>query len=157
MTGRLAVYSHQQRIEAAIARTAVLSNDAELIADQAKYLCILVSGFIEKSLSEIVLEHARRTGAPTLQKFVEQNTARFTNANTERVLQLLGSFSANWRKAMEAILIDEYKAAFDSVYGLRNQIVHGTSVGVTYVRVKDYFNAIKYIIERIQDLCIPDK
>lgn len=84
MKGRLSIYSHQQRIKTAFARADLLENDSELLADFAKYSCILVSGFIEKSLAEIVLEHTRRVAAPSLQKFVEHNTSRFTNANSEK-------------------------------------------------------------------------
>jgi len=157
MTGRAAIHSHRQRIEAVFARSTALSYDPELLADQAKYLCVLVSGFIEKALSEIVLEHARRTGAPSLQRFVEKNTARFTNANSEKVLQLLGSFDPDWRHAMESILVDKYKDSFDSVVSLRHQIAHGSSVGITYARIKTHFETIIEVIEHIQALCIPDR
>lgn len=157
MTGRLAIHSHRQRIEAVFKRSAAISEDTELLADHAKYLCVLVSGFIEKALSEIVLEHSRKVGAPSLQRFVEKNTARFTNANSERVLQLLGSFDPDWQRTMESILVDKYKDAFDSVLSLRHQIAHGSSVGVTYTRIKDYFESIIAVIEEIQDLCIPAK
>lgn len=154
--GRAAIYRHRQRIEAAFLRSKSASHDVELHADHAKYLCVLVSGFIEKSLSEIALEHARRVGPPSLQRFVERNTSRFANANTEKVLQLLGSFDPDWRNHLEHVLVDERKDALDSVVGLRHQIAHGRSVGVTHVRIKEYFGAIVKTIEDIQDLCIPN-
>ena len=156
MTGRVAIHSHRQRIEAVFARSNTLSDETELLADHARYLCVLVSGYIEKAMAEIVLEHARRASAPSLQKFVERNTARFTNANSEKILQLLGSFDLDWRNAMESVLVDRNKDAFDSVVSLRHQIAHGSSVGVTYARIRDYFDAIVDVIDRIQDLCIPD-
>lgn len=154
--GRAAIYSHQKRIQTAFARASLLRDDQELLADFAKYLCIIVSGFIEKSLMEIVLEHARRTGAPSLQKFVEHKTSRFTSANSENILKLLGSFDSHWRSQVEKLLIDEYKAAFDSIVDLRHQIAHGKSVGVTYVRVNKYFRDVIFMIDRIQNICIPD-
>jgi hypothetical protein len=157
MTGRAAIHAHQQRIEAVFARATALANDPELLADHAKYLCVLVSGFIEKSLSEVVLEHARRTGAPSLQRFVEATTARFTNAKSAKVLQFLATFDPDWRRLVEGVLVDEYKDAFDSVVALRHQIAHGSSVGVTFVRIKDYFAAIVDVIETIQQTCIPDR
>jgi hypothetical protein len=157
MTGRAAIHSHQQRIEAVFARSVALTQDAELLADHAKYLCVLVSGFIEKSLSEIVLEHARRTGAPSLQRFVEANTSRFTSAKAEKVLQLLAIFDPDWRRQIESTLVDKNKDAFDSVVSLRHQIAHGSSVGITFVRIKDYFESIVDVIELIQQTCIPDK
>lgn len=156
MIGRAAIHSHRQRIEAAFSRSESASHDAELLSDHAKYLCVLVSGFIEKSLTEIALEHARRASGPSVQRFVEKNTTRFTNANAEKVLQLLGSFDPDWRINAERILVDQYKDAFDSVVSLRHQIAHGESVGVTYSRIKNYFEAISEVIDHIQDLCIPN-
>lgn len=156
MTGRAAIHSHRQRIKAAFARSSLASHDSELLADHAKYLCVLVSGFIEKSIAEIVLEHARRVGAPSVQRFVERSTARFTNANSEKILQLLGSFDPDWRNNVESVLVNQYKDAFDSVVSLRHQIAHGSSVGITYIRINDYFEAISKMIDYIQDLCIPN-
>lgn len=158
MSGRDSIHSHCQRIEAAFTRVDNnFPHDAELRADYAKYLCVLVSGFVEKALSEIVLEHARRVGAPTLLRFVEQNTSKFTNANSQKVAQLLGSFDQDWKTAIDKIIVDKYKDALDSIISLRHQIAHGRSVEVTYVRIKDYFKSVAEVIERIQDLCIPDK
>jgi hypothetical protein len=157
MRGRAAIHSHKQRIEDVFTRSKTLADDPEILADYAKYLCVLVSGFIEKSLSAIALEHARRAGAPSLQRFVEANTSRFNNANTEKVLQFLGSFDSDWRRKLEPIIVDQYKSAFDSIVDLRNQIAHGVSVEITYVRIKNYFDVITEAIEIIEQECIPDK
>ncbi|WP_353764469.1 HEPN domain-containing protein [Oceanithermus sp.] len=156
MSGRAAINRHRQRVEAAFGRVNTDTEDLEQLSDSAKYLCILVSGFIERSLVEIAMEHARRMGAPSLQRFVEIHTARFTNAKTEKVLQFVSSFDPEWRREAESILVDEYKDAFDSVVNLRNQIAHGSSVGLTYVQIKQYFMAILHVIEYLQDLCIPE-
>ncbi len=45
-------------------------DNLELWADYARYLCILVSGYIETSISYIIREHARRNGSLTLQKYI---------------------------------------------------------------------------------------
>jgi len=54
MTGRAAVLSDQQRLDAIFARARTLQHDPELLSDFARYLCILVSGYLEKSLAELV-------------------------------------------------------------------------------------------------------
>jgi hypothetical protein len=156
MTGRHAIASHQQRIETVFSRAGGLNADPELLADFSKYLCILVAGFIEKSFSEIALEHARRCGAPSLQNFVERNTSKFTNANASKIVQFLGAFDSDWRSRIENYLVDEKKDAVDSIYGLRNNIAHGVSVGITYARMKDYYAEVKSLIVFAQDLCIPE-
>ncbi|SRR6266446_108217 len=154
MTGRAAVASDEQRLDAIFARAGTLQYDAELLSDFAKYLCILVSGYLEKSLAELVLEHSRQVGAPSLQRFVESKTKRFANANAERIAQLLGSFDPGWKSSIESFLVDEYKAAVDSVVGLRNNIAHGVSVGVTYASMLEYYKRIKAVVEEVAKLCV---
>lgn len=155
MTGRQAVHAHRQRIDAVFSRVKGVAEDAEMLSDFSKYLCILVAGFIERSFSEIVLEHARQCGSPSLQRFVERNTCKFTNANTKKILQFLGSFDSGWQVQMESFIVDEKKAAIDSIYGLRNSIAHGASVGLTYTRVAEYYSLVKSIVEHAENICIP--
>lgn len=154
MTGRASVASDQHRLDAIFARVSALGHDPELLSDFAKYLCILVSGYLEKSLAELVLEHARQVGAKSMQRFVENNTKRFTNANAERIAQLLGSFDPSWRSLIEAFLVDDYKAAVDSVVGLRNNIAHGVSVGITYNGISEYYKRIKVVVEQVATICL---
>lgn len=74
----------------------------------------------------------------------------------KKILKLLGYFNVDWRIKIEFILIDEYKAVFDSVIALRHKIVHGEFVNITYVRIKKYFDDIFHVIEYIRDVCILD-
>lgn len=154
MSKCLAIFSHQQRIDAAFARASQLRAEPELQADFARYLCVLVAGFIEKSLSEVALEHAKQNGSPTLQKYVERNVYKLTNANAEKVLAFVGSFSSTWRESMEHFIVDERKAALDSVYGLRNGIAHGKNVGLTYSQISSYYRCVKEVVRELEALCI---
>jgi hypothetical protein len=160
MTGRAEVARLQSRLDATFKRGSELSihvSDLETQSDFARYLCVLVAGFLEKAIAELVLEHSRKTGAPTLQSFVEANTKRFTNANSQKIADLLGSFSPDWRLKMKSILTDEFKDAVDSVIGLRHLIAHGGSAGVTYGRMNEYYLRIQLVIDEIADLCAPVK
>ncbi len=124
-------------------------------SDFAKYLCILVSGYVETAVTELLLEHSRRNAAPTVQRYVEAHTRRLTNLNSERLQQLLGSFDPDWRQSLSQLLVDEKKDALDSVVSLRNKIAHGESVGLTYQRIIGYFKHIKPVVEKVEDLCAP--
>ena len=125
-------------------------------SDFARYLCVLVSGYIERAVIELVLEHARQKGAPTLQRFVEQQTTkRFNNPKASRVQELLGSFDPGWQREIEEFLVDERKAAVDSIVDLRNTIAHGGSVTVTYSRIIAYYQQAQRVIDRVKELCVP--
>jgi len=155
MNGRAEVARLKQRLDATFQRIDGVGSDLELRSDFARYLCVLVSGYLEKAVAELVLEHARRSGGPSLQRFVEMKTRRFTNANAQRLQNLLGSFDPDWRQSLESFLVDDIKDAVDSIVDLRNTIAHGGSVGITYQRVYDYYIRVQRVVERIADLCAP--
>src|SRR5882672_9373975 len=115
MTGRAEVKRLRQQLDATFARASGLAGDIELLSDHAKYLCVLVSGFLEQAIRELVLEHARRNGGTTLQRYVETRTRRLANVNTQRLLDLAGSFDPAWRRDLEAFVVDDKKAAVNSI------------------------------------------
>lgn len=157
MTGRPEVSRLKARLDATFARGMAITAHADLEtqADFARYLCILVSGYLEKALTELVQEHSRRHGGPTLQRFIEKSTRKFTNANSQKLKDLLGSFNADWRSRLDVVLVDEFKDAVDSVLSLRHLIAHGGSAGVTLSRVAEYYLRIQLVVDEIADLCAP--
>lgn len=156
MNGRSKVAQHKARVDATFERAkGINASDLELRADMAKYLCVMVSGFLERAVSEMLLEHARKNGSPTLQKFVEDSTRSFTNANCEKLKKILGSFEAMWRSSIELLLVDEVKDAIDSLVANRHVIAHGGSLGITYSRVLEYYKHVQAVVDKVTDLCDP--
>lgn len=154
MTGWAEVDRLRKRLDATFERTRDVDLNTELQSDLARYLCVLVSGYIEKAIVAIVLEHARQRGAPTLQHFVAKKTEYFTNPNTSKIQDLLGSFDPEWQRKLEEFLVDEPKVAVDSIVALRNKIAHGGSVGLTYSRICDYYKQAQRVIDKVAKLCL---
>src|SRR5207247_931315 len=94
--------------------------DPELQSDLARYLCILVSGFFEKAVIELLVTYARGAGSPALRSHVQVTLERLTNVNKKRLLDVVGSFDAGWRAEYDAFVADEREAALNSVVALRN-------------------------------------
>ncbi len=155
MTGRAEVERQRQKLDATFKRASTIGGDAELLSDFARYLCVLVAGFLEQAVVELVLEHVRTHSGVSVQRHLEGRLRRFTNANTQRIRDILGSFDSDWRIDLERYLVDEYKDAVDSVVDLRHRISHGHSVDVTMARVKDYYDRVKDVVEHIGKLCVP--
>ena len=156
MTGRAEVSRLRQQLDATFERVKGVDFDSELQADYAKYLCILVSGYIERAVIELVLEHTRLC-APTLLRFVEQRTRRLPNMNSYHIQELLGSFDLEWREKIDDILVDEWKDAVDSIVNLRNNIAHGRSIGATYHTVSGYYQRVKHVIDEVANICVPEQ
>jgi len=154
MTGRAEVSRRKQQLDATFGRAATTSHDAELQADLARYLCVLVSGFLEQAVVELLLEHTRTRAGKTVHQYAETTLRHFTNPNAQRLVDLLARFHADWRKDIEVFLVDERKDAVNSIISLRNAIAHGQPIEVTVNRVRRYYDAIQTVVERIANLCV---
>lgn len=149
--GKNIVATLRAKLDATFTRIGSLSTgDLEVHSDFARYLCVLVSGFVETALSELAAEHCRKRSAPTVSNYAQSQLARLQNVKTERLLQLMGSFDPKMRVEIETFIDGPRKDALDSVVDLRNKIAHGESVGVTYIRIKDYYKRISEIIDFVE-------
>lgn len=146
MNGRFEVDRLRRRLDATFARAPGPSIDIETQADFARYLCVLVSGFLENAIVEHVLDVAQTRSAPEVALFVERQLEYWTNPTCEKIAQLLGSFNPDWRLASEAYLIDERKAAVNSLVALRHKIAHGGSVGTSLAQVKAYYSVVLDVV-----------
>ena len=155
-TGRAEVARLKQTLKCTFSRFDLLPEDElELRADFARYLCVLVSGFTERAIRELVLEGSRQQASKPVGRFLQSRLDRFQNPNAERVAELVGSFSSAWRDGLEEFYQSGGKAALDSVVALRHSIAHGDPVGVTYGRITGYYEQILTVIDHIADRFCP--
>jgi hypothetical protein len=151
MAGSPQVDSLRKRLDAAFARVASLKEmDLEVQSDFARYLCVLVSGYVETVVAQIAIEHCERRAQPSVSSYAGSQLSRVQNVNADRLLQLMGYFDSAWRKELEAFIDGRRKEALDSVVALRNEIAHGKHVGVTYARIREYYLSIKEVVEFVE-------
>jgi len=155
MTGRAEVARQQQQLDATFKRAAGLGADVELLSDFARYLCVLVSGYFEQAVTELLVEYVRVHSDDRVQQHVEPRLRQITNLKAQRLIELLGSFDPDWRRDLETFLVDEYKDALNGIVDLRNTIAHGRYVGITMTRVQEYYGRIKVVVERVARHCVP--
>ncbi|MFH1097963.1 MAG: HEPN domain-containing protein [Candidatus Desantisbacteria bacterium] len=126
--------------------------DMELESEWAKYLCVLVSGYLEVSIRTIYIEYTQNKTHKNVANFVSSKLGGFQNPKMEMILQHAGAFNLDWRKELENI-DDEIKTSVDSIVNNRNKIAHGDNVDLSYVRIKEYYqNAIK-MVQIMKDQC----
>ncbi len=155
MTGRAEVDRLRRRLDETFKRASALNADPELLSDFARHLCVLVSGFIEQAVIELLLEYVRLRSPEEIQRHVGQRLRRFTTANAKNVIELIGSFNLDWQRDLEKHIVDEYKDAVDSVVNLRHTVAHGRFAGITMNSVQSYYDRVKKVIDHIADLCLP--
>jgi hypothetical protein len=155
MIGKAEVARQRQQLDATFKRAADLGADAEVLSDFARYLCVLVSGFLEQAVIELLIEYVRTHSDGRVQQYSEQRLRQLANLKAQRLIEILGSFDPDWRRDLEGLLVDEYKDALDGIVDLRNTIAHGRYAGVTMMRVQAYYDRIKTVVERVSNLCVP--
>jgi hypothetical protein len=157
MTGRLEITRLRRRLDTTLGRAPSATADIEVQADFAKYFVILILGFLENCIVALLLDVAQRRSAPEIAFYVERQLDYWTNPNTERIIQLLGDFSPDWREAALAHLVDERKAALNSLLSLRHKIAHGESVGTSLAQAKAYYTTVLDVVTFLSDLVDPQQ
>lgn len=144
---------YRQRLDNLFGQISVFSGNPELQSQWARYLCVLVSGFLETSICAIYGEFARRTASPYVANFVKCELGSFQNPKMGKILDLTRAFNPQWANQLEAATEGQLKDAVDSVVANRNQIAHGRDVGITYARIKGYYEDVIQVVNLIEGMC----
>lgn len=145
---------YKQRLDHLFKQVSAFSGDIELQSHWARYLCILVSGFLETSVQAIYSQYAKERAAENVANYVTSRLRRFTNPNMEDILTLAAMFNQEWRDCLEVATEGELKEAVDSIVANRNQIAHGANVGITYVVIKRYYQSVVKVVDLIESNCV---
>jgi hypothetical protein len=141
----------RQRIAAVLDRaTTIPFSELEIRSDYAKYLCVLLSGFIEAAVAEVAIQHCRQRSAPTVISYAAHQLSRLQNLRSDRLSNVLREFEPAWGSAVGAFLEGSHGAAVNSVVSLRNRIAHGETVTVSLSQVQDYHKLILEVVAQIE-------
>ena len=152
MTNRDAL-RYKMRLDNLFKKTGALRDDLELQAQWARYLCVLVAGFLETAISGIYTQYAQQCAAPNVASFVATRLDRFTNPKMETIVQLARSFNRTWGATLATQTEGEIKDALDSVCNSRNLIAHGRDTGITFARISSYYQQVVALVEMIERQC----
>lgn len=132
-------------------------SEEEHIANWSRYLCILASGLIENSVKAFVWRYASKKSAVTIQSYVNKKVQSITNLNCEKLSQFLRSFSEEWCEEFDKTISEKQKAAIDSIIANRNNIAHGSDVGISFVTMKQYYTDAKAVLALLEKIINPDR
>jgi hypothetical protein len=152
----IAVISYRNRLEALFKKVEQFpTDDLQLLAHWAAYVCVLTSGFIEVGLRSILLAHASSGASPSVVRYVDRQLGRVRNPNMEVVIQNVRSFSEDWAATIEDATAGEIAASVNSVIANRHRIAHGESVDLTLARMRTYFDDSVHMLEIIHGIFNP--
>jgi hypothetical protein len=129
----------------------------EAQAHWAKYLCVLVSGYLEQAVREILITHTNSRSAPTVQRYVEESWPGSKNMRCDAISKILGQFDSSWAAKFETWLAqgDERKGSINLLIRWRNDIAHGKerdTTGVTISSVRSNFQVAKDVVDLLEGL-----
>jgi hypothetical protein len=127
--------------------------DAELQSHWSRYLCVLVSGFLENSVRITYIEYARLRADASVADFVENRLRQFQNPKMGSILELTGGFSQEWRQQLEKDTTGQLAESVNSIVGNRHKIAHGESVGLSLQTLAQYYTDALRVVDLLRQQC----
>jgi len=128
--------------------------DSEILANYARYSCILLAGFAEQSLKELLSEHARLRASSAVHRHVEFSVNKTWGINRLKLKTLLESFDEAWYAEL-CETHEEHLEALQSVGKIRDSISHGSDSGITMATIIRYADSVFELYRRLCDLIDP--
>ncbi len=126
--------------------------DDELLSHWSRYLCVLVSGWLETSVHRIYSEYIRNRSSKEVRRFAS-NRLGIRSAKMNNIIALTSQFSVEWAKALENVTDGPIKDAVDNIVENRHHVAHGETSDISFLRLKTYYaNAIK-AVELLEKQC----
>lgn len=143
---------YKARLDNLFGKITALSSDIELQAQWARYLCVLVSGFLETSVVAILARYSKEKAVPNVANYVGCQLDTFQNPTMGKILQLVNAFSQDWYDSLSAKTDGKLKSSVDSIAANRNQIAHGRDVGITYASIRTWYVDALEVVELLDTL-----
>lgn len=145
--------AQRKRLDAMFERSRDLPDDPEIKSHWAKYLCILVCGFLENSVELCLAEYCKHRSNAQIQNYVRSQLYYFHNPRMDEIVKVFGVFSKDWQARIEAECRGELSDAVNSIVGNRHKIAHGGSVSLTIGGLHRYYQKALKVVELLQQIC----
>lgn len=151
----ISLVKQKQRIEWLINQARTFDGDQlELQSHWARYLCVLVAGFLENAISEVYSSYVQKCSNAQVANYVEAVLGRIQNPKAQKFLETARSFNRDWELNLnDYIEQNGRKDAIDSVMTNRHLIAHGKDSGITLARLDQYFKKGVEVIDYIEGQC----
>lgn len=146
------IYRDRSKIDALIKRYETFKGQHRLMSDLSKYLCVVISGYLEQSIKRILIEFNKNNADPRITRYADINLKFFQSADTDSIFQLIEKYSIDWADNLRAWMTLEIKASVNGIVNTRHQIAHGVDAGITFSNVKKYYININKMIDYFWNL-----
>jgi hypothetical protein len=132
-------------------------SNPESQAHSAKYLAVLVSGYLEQAIKELLLHYSSLGSRQQISRYIEETWPVSRNMTTVNIHTILYQFNKAWGDDFDDWLKqhEERKGHINAIVSWRNSISHGqesNTTGVTLVSVRAAFSSIKDLVSFIDTM-----
>lgn len=145
---------YRARIDNLLKSYTAEDSSPESQAHNAKYLAVLVSGYLEQAIKELILDYVSKGSRNHISKYVEETWPKSKNMNTKNIEEIFNRFNSTWAEEFSNWLIikENRKEDINSIVKWRNSIAHGQESktnGVTLHSVRGKFTTIRELVSFI--------
>lgn len=120
-------------------------------AHKAKYLAVLVSGYLEQAVKELLLNYSHQRSDNDIYRYVDKTWPKSMGMDVRNIETILDRFNSSWSKDFELWVTEriERKERINSLVSWRNRIAHGQesrTTGVTMHSVKNAFTTASDLV-----------
>lgn len=144
---------YNQKLDSLFKKAREISEDAEVQAHWARYLCVLVCGFLEIAVRTTYREYARNKAHPNVSNYVTRKLDLFRSPKMGNIVELTKLFSKEWADDLELATEGQLKDAVDSIVAVRHEIAHGKDTGISYVQLREYYQSAVKVAKLLEEQC----
>ena len=94
------IVRRENRLDSLFERARRSARDPELQSHWARYLCVLVSGYLEGSIRTIFASFASKHAQTKVTSYVTAQLGFLQNPKMHKILDLVGKFSVDWKEQL---------------------------------------------------------
>ena len=128
------------------------TKDDEIKSMLTQYLCIRVSGLLETFIKCRISDYALGRVPKEVKRFISGKFKDITNLRSEKLLNVLDSFSNDWFIDFNEHINDnaQQKTSLDSVVTNRHNIAHGQHQNISFKSMEQYYEDVKAVISKLE-------
>ncbi|MCH7472737.1 hypothetical protein IIA79_07295 [bacterium] len=151
MSARMNEYLRvQQRLDRLFNSIDIGTLPDEMQEHWPRYLCVLVSGWIEIAVQELFTEYCRRRSDTRLHRFEQRHFSKVYNCKLGKVLDLAELFDDDWKEQLARDTAGPVKEAVNAIVTNKNKIAHGKPDNISFIRIRDYYADAKKLIAMLE-------
>jgi hypothetical protein len=126
----------------------------------AKYLTVLISGYLEQSVKEVFLELSASYETTRLEQYIDNTWPKSRSMRSSVVQEILESFDEGWRQSFDGWLSDRenYKSELNSLIQGRYDVAHGKEANTNNITLGSARRRMEIafeLIEFLENLVLP--